>query len=161
MISLSEVEINTNDLKGDEIYLAIPLYRHTYDELIADQINDTIDAAREILSKTGYTPNDLECIVWVGGPTHYKPLRDKVAFELGIKGDTLDVNPMTAVAEGASIFAESIKDWSGKDEQIPIDTRDETPPIDKHEFTFRAMEQTPDDTTKIVVQGRRTSSHWL
>ena len=152
MISLSEVEINTNDLKGDEIYLAIPLYRHTYDELIADQINDTIDAAREILSKTGYTPNDLECIVWVGGPTHYKPLRDKVAFELGIKGDTLDVNPMTAVAEGASIFAESIKDWSGKDEQIPIDTRDETPPIDKHEFTFRAMEQTPDDTTKIVVQ---------
>ena len=56
MISLSEVEINTNDLKGDEIYLAIPLYRHTYDELIADQINDTIDAAREILSKTGYTP---------------------------------------------------------------------------------------------------------
>ena len=94
----------------------------------------------------------MECIVWVGGPTHYKPLRDKVAFELGIKGDTLHVNPMTAVAEGASIFAESIKDWSGKDEQIPIDTRDETPPIDKHEFTFRAMERTPDDTSKIAVQ---------
>ena len=119
MISLSEVEINTNDLKGDEIYLAIPLYRHTYDELIADQINDTINAARETLSKTGYTPNDIECIVWVGDATYYKPLRDKIAFELGIKGDTLDVNPITAIAEGASIFAESI--WG-----VEIDSRIES-----------------------------------
>ncbi len=108
MISLSEDEIGTNDLKGDEIYLDIPLERNTYDELIADQINDTIDAARETLSKTGYTPNDIECIVWVGEATHYKPLRDKIAVELGIGCDTLDVNPITAVAEGASIFAESI-----------------------------------------------------
>ena len=50
--------------------------------------------------------------MWVGGPTHYKPLRDKVAFELGIPG-SMDVNPMTAVAEGASLFAESI-DWSSQ-----------------------------------------------
>ena len=89
MISLSEVEMRTNDLNGEEIYLEIPLHRHTYDELIADQINDTIDAARETLSKTGYTPNDIERIVWVGDATHYKPLRDKVAFELGIKGNTI------------------------------------------------------------------------
>ena len=108
MISLSEIEIRTNDLNGDEIYLEIPLQRKFYDDLIADRINDTIRAARETLSKTGHTPNDIECIVWVGDPTHYKPLRDKVAFELGIKGDLLAVDPMTAVAEGASIFAESI-----------------------------------------------------
>ncbi len=119
MISLSEVEMCTNDLNGDEIYLEIPLQRKFYDELIADQVNDTIDAARETLTKTGYTPNDIERIVWVGDATHYKPLRDKVAFELGIKGDTLDVNPITAFAEGASIFAESI--WG-----VEIDTRIES-----------------------------------
>ena len=150
MISLSEVEINTNDLNGDEIYLEIPLHRHTYDELIADQINDTIDAARETLSKTGYTPNDIERIVWVGGPTHYKPLRDKVAFELGIKGDTLDVNPMTAVAEGASIFSESIKfDVNG---DSPENTSEEHSSQDEHTFTFKYIDRTPDDTAKIAVQ---------
>ena len=119
IISLSEVEMHTNDLNGEEIYLEISLQRKTFDELIADQVNDTIDAARETLSKTGYTPNDIERIVWVGDATHYKPLRDKVAFELGIKGDTLDVNPITAFAEGASIFAESI--WG-----VEIDTRIES-----------------------------------
>ena len=154
MISLSEVEINTNDLKGDEIYLAIPLYRHTYDELIADQINDTIDAAREILSKTGYTPNDIERIVWVGGPTHYKPLRDKVAFELGIKGNTLDLNPMTAVAEGASIFAESIgwKDAKDRDITKREDTTNEPISSDEPILTFKFNNRIPDDTTKIAVQ---------
>ena len=108
MISLSEVEMHTNDLNGDEIYLEILLQREFYNDLIADCIDDTIHAARETLSKTGYTPNDVECIVWVGEPTHYKPLRDKVAFELGIKGDVLAANPITVFAEGASIFAESI-----------------------------------------------------
>ncbi len=122
IISLSEVEIGTNDLNGEEVYLDIPLNRNTYDELIADQIDDTIDAARETLSKTGYTPNDIECIVWIGDATHYKPLRDKVSFELGIKGNTFDVNPMTAVAEGASICAESI--YCRVDNQIKIRTVD-------------------------------------
>ena len=47
-------------------------------------------------------------IVFVGGPTNYKPLRDKVSYELSLPA-SIDVNPMTAVAEGASIFAESIE----------------------------------------------------
>ena len=112
-IRLSEIEMCTNDLKGDEIYLDIPLHRHTYDKLIEEQINETIDAAWETLSKTGYTPNDVQCIVWIGKETQYKPLRDKVASGIGIKGDTLNVNPKTAVAEGASIFAELI-DWGNE-----------------------------------------------
>lgn len=154
IISLSEDETGTNDLTGDEIYLDIPLHRNTYDELIAEQINDTIDAARETLSKTGYTSNDIECIVWVGGPTHYKPLRDKVTFELGIKGDTLDVKPMTAVAEGASIFAESISEWSTKDDPITKENNDVIASTEALAFTFVTPNQgrTPDDTSKIIVR---------
>ena len=82
--------------------------RDFYNNLIAGRVNDTIHAARDTLSKTGYTANDVTHIVWVGEETHYKPLRDKVSFELGIKDDILAVNPITALAEGASIFAESI-----------------------------------------------------
>ena len=151
MISLSEVEIRTNDLNGDEIYLEIPLQRKFYNDLIADRINDTVHAARETLSKTGYTPNDIECIVWVGGPTHYKPLRDKVAFELGIKGDILAVDPMTAVAEGASIFAESIpSDSENNQKPQPSDTAISSPDVPTVTFNFR--NRTPDDTSRIAVQ---------
>ena len=106
IISLSEIEVGMKDLKGNEIYLEIPLQREFYNDLIVDRINDTICAARDTLSETGLTPNDLESIIWVGGPTHYKPLRDQVSSELGIDGHLPE--PYYSVAEGASIFAESI-----------------------------------------------------
>ena len=153
MINLSEVEANTNDLNGDEIYLEIPLQRKTFDELIENQVNDTITAAREILSETGLTPNDLESIVWVGGPTHYKPLRDKIAFELGIRGDTLAVNPMTAVADGASIFAESI-DWRSNGGETR-DTRGETLSSTDLGLTFVYTARTSEDKSKIAVRMTR------
>ncbi|MDR1084719.1 MAG: Hsp70 family protein [Deltaproteobacteria bacterium] len=108
-ISLAESEARALDLKGTEIYLDIPLSRTLYDSLIARQINESVEAALETLDKAGLKPGELEKVVFIGGPTSYKPLRDKVAFELGIKGSS-EVNPMTAVAEGASVLAESV-DW--------------------------------------------------
>ena len=112
VIRLGELESNIQDLNGNEIYIEIPLHRDSYTPLIAERVNETIDAARETISGAGLAPHDLECIVWVGGPTGYKPLRDQVSSELGIRGDMI-VDPMTAVAEGASLFAESI-DWSSQ-----------------------------------------------
>lgn len=109
-IALSEGESRTVDEDGNELYIDIDISRSQIDELIADFVEETIVATRETLTKAGLTANDLEKIVFVGGPTNYKPLRDKVAFELAVQAN-IDVNPMTAVAEGASIFAESI-DWT-------------------------------------------------
>ena len=65
----------SQDLNGNEIYLDIPLQRKFYNNLIADRINDTIHAARDTLSKTGYTPNDVAHVLYGSErPTHYKPL---------------------------------------------------------------------------------------
>ena len=146
VINLSEIDVRTQDLSGDEIYLDIPLQRDTYDNLIAEHINDTINCGREILSKAGLTSHDLERIVWVGGPTHYKPLRDKVAFELGIPGN-MDVNPMAAVAEGASLFAESI-DWNSQSRS----RRSSIGQISSEAITFKYDARTPTGTAKIAVQ---------
>ena len=67
-------------------------------ELIADQINETIDAARETLSKTGYTPNDIESIVWVGETnTLQTDARRCLLLNLILKENRLDVNPITAI----------------------------------------------------------------
>ncbi len=109
-ISLSEMELNVRDLDGNEMYLDIPVTRAEYDALVEKRVMESVEATRETISKAGLRPQDISKVVFIGGPTNYKPLRDKVSFELGIPGST-DVNPMTAVAEGASIFAESI-DWN-------------------------------------------------
>lgn len=109
-ITLSESEARCMDLDGNEIYINIPISRSVFDGYIDEMIMETIDVTKESIMKAGITSDGIEKIVFVGGPTNYKPLRDKVAFELAIKVSN-DVNSMTAVAEGASIFAESI-DWT-------------------------------------------------
>lgn len=149
VISLSETEARVRDRKGNEIYLDIILKRDAYDKLIAERISESINSARETLNKAGLTPHDLERIVFVGGPTNYKPLRDKVAFELGIPGNT-DVNPMTAVAEGASLFAESI-DWSSHDRSRKS-TRGQISSGGGLALSFNYIARTPDIKSKIVVQ---------
>jgi molecular chaperone DnaK len=149
VISLSETEARVRDLNGNEIYLDIPLQRDTYDKLIAERVGESIDSARESLNKAGLSPHDLERIVFVGGPTNYKPLRDKVAFELGIPGNT-DVNPMTAVAEGASLFAESI-DWSSQNRSRK-NTRGQISSGGGLALTFNYIARTPDVKAKIAVQ---------
>ncbi len=109
VVSLPETELGVRDLAGQEIYIDITVDRKKYDALIAPKLDESIQATRETLEKAGLSPHDVERVVFVGGPAQYKPLRDKVAFELGISPST-EVNPMTAVAEGAAVFAESI-DW--------------------------------------------------
>ena len=137
------------DRNGDEIYLDIPLARDVYDKLIAERIAESVESARETLKKAGLTPHDLERVVFVGGPTNYKPLRDKIAFELGIPGST-DVNPMTAVAEGASLFAESI-DWSSRNHSRKS-TRGQISSGGDLAVSFNYIARTPNAKAKIAVQ---------
>lgn len=110
VISAFEEEIRMQDLSGKDIYFEVPFDRRMLDDLINERIIETITSTREVLSRAHLSPQDVDRVVFVGGPTQYKPLRELVAFELSIPGDT-QVDPMTAVAEGASLFAESI-DWS-------------------------------------------------
>lgn len=149
VISLPETELGTRDLSGQEIYVDIPIDRKQFDGLILSTVNDSIQAARDTLEKAGLNPHDVERVVFVGGPTQYKPLRDKVAFELGIAPST-DVNPMTAVAEGAAVFAESI-DWDSqgrgrKSARGVISTGGAL------SLSFAYVARTPDSKAKIVAK---------
>lgn len=109
VIRMDESRMRCVDMAGEEIYLDIPFSRERLNELIDDLIQETVRITQATIKKAGLTAADIQTIVFVGGPTAYKPLRDKVAKELNIATGA-NVNPMTAVAEGASIFAESI-DW--------------------------------------------------
>ena len=89
VISLDDSLLGVKDNAREDIYLDIEIDRDRFNDLIAGKVTDSITATRETLEKAGLSANDVERIVFVGGPTHYKPLRDKVAFELGIAASTL------------------------------------------------------------------------
>lgn len=144
-IALSEGEARTFDEANNEMYIDIDLNRDEVDGIISDLVKETVEATRETLAKSGLSANDLERIVFVGGPTNYKPLRDKVAYELSLPAN-IDVNPMTAVAEGASIFAESI-DWSSSSHNRKAANDVIKTDI---ELSFKYTARTPSDEAKVM-----------
>jgi molecular chaperone DnaK len=149
VISLDDSELRIKDQSGADIYLDIELTRSMFDQLIAGKLEESITATRETMEKAGLSAHDIGRIVFVGGPTQYKPLRDRIAFELGIAGST-DVNPMTAVAEGAAVFAESI-DWSshGRDRKSGRGRVSANGALD---LAFNYIARTPDVKAKVVVK---------
>ena len=156
-IALSEGEARATDEDGNELYIDIDITRNDVDGIIANLIAETVEATRETLTKAGLTSNDLERIVFVGGPTNYKPLRDKVAFELSLPAD-IDVNPMTAVAEGASIFAESI-DWSTESHNRKSTNKVVNTAID---LTFKFTARTSSDIAKVMcVLGKNLNGYTI
>lgn len=149
VITLTESDLGVTDESGAEVYVDIPFDRAQLDALIASKIDEAIQSARDTLEKAGLSPNDVERVVFVGGPTQYKPLRDKVAFELGIAPST-DVNPMTAVAEGAAVFAESI-DWASQSRGRKS-ARGALSAGGTLDISFNYIARTPDSKAKIVVK---------
>jgi len=149
VISLTESDLGVADESGSEVYVDIPFTRKLLDELMANKVDEAIQSARDTLEKAGLSANDVERVVFVGGPTQYKPLRDRVAFELGIAPST-DVNPMTAVAEGAAVFAESI-DWASQSRGRKS-ARGAISAGGALELSFNYISRTPDSKAKIVAK---------
>ena len=149
VISLQEDEVKVEDQSNQDIYIDIPINRSTLTRLIQEKIGESIVAARETLEETGFSPHDIERIVFIGGPTNYKPLRDQVSRELGIEAST-EVNPMTAVAEGAALFAESI-DWRSES-RTQKSSRGKLTIVGALDFKFNYPARALSKEAKITIQ---------
>ena len=144
-IRMDEMRLNLQDLDGEEIYLDIPLSQEDLDRLLEETVQETVDVTRQTLKKVGLTEKEVGELIFIGGPTKYAPLRQRVLDELGIPAGVM-VDQMTAVAAGASIYAESV-DWDDSQHHRK-QTREELPAL--RDITIRYEKRTPGDTAKIA-----------
>jgi molecular chaperone DnaK len=149
LISLSEDEVRLEDQAGRPLYLDVPLERVAFEELIRQRLDETVSETREALRRTGLTNHDIERVVFIGGPTQFKPLRDYVCGQLGIPAD-VKVDPMTAVAEGAAVFAESI-DWSTA-QRSRKSTRGAVTMSSALSLSFEFPSRTPEGKARVIAR---------
>lgn len=109
-IFVSDEDVRVQDENGADIYLDITVTRQQFETLVEPLLVQTLDLSRSIIKANGYTTQDVDRIVFVGGPSKMPWIRERVPRELGIAAD-LSVDPMTAVATGAAIYAES-REWA-------------------------------------------------
>ena len=149
-ISLSESDVSLTDEEGEEIFLDVPMDRKILNPLLENQIQDSVDVVNKTLGKAGLKAESIDSLVFVGGPPMYKPLRDKISAELGIPPASSDINPMTAVSEGAALFAESI-DWDSENLGRKSN-RGKVSSAGKSDVTFKYESRTPKENAKIAIQ---------
>ena len=111
-IFATEDEVRVTDDSGEELYISIDLSRKQMSELIRDRIDDSIGLCRKIISANGYKNEDISKIVPIGGPSKMPIIKEMLENELAIPVET-GLDPMTAVATGAAIFAET-REWQGQ-----------------------------------------------
>jgi molecular chaperone DnaK len=110
-IFASEDEVRASDQDGEEIYLSIDFTRSELVSLVKDRIEDSIALCRKVISDNGYRHEDISRIVPIGGPSKMPVIREMLQSQLAIEVEQ-GLDPMTAVAIGAAIFAES-RQWEG------------------------------------------------
>ncbi|UES52876.1 Hsp70 family protein [Roseibium aggregatum] len=109
-IFASEDELRATDRQGEEMYISLDISRDEIERLIRDRLNETIDLCRKIIRENGYSNEDISRIVPIGGPSKMPIVRQLLRDELAIEVEQ-GLDPMTAVATGAAIFAES-RNWT-------------------------------------------------
>jgi molecular chaperone DnaK len=128
------------------ISIWITVTRQQFEELVEPLLAQTLEMSHSIIKANGYTTKDIDRIVFVGGPSKMLWIRERVPRELGIAAD-LSVDPMTAVAMGAAIYAES-REWGASST--------------KRKPTRASAEVAPDLGLKFDYQARTTQdSIWL
>ena len=109
VIFAGDEEVRVADQAGSDIYLSTDVTRKDLEDLISEHLDESIALCHKVLKDNGYNCEDIDRIVLIGGPSKMPCIRTRVPQELRIPAD-LQTDPMTAVAIGASIFAES-REW--------------------------------------------------
>lgn len=163
-IFASDDEIRLMDQSETEIFLDAPITRAQFEELIREPVMQTIAMICNMLDENNYSREDIDRIVFIGGPTRTPMVRRLVSEELGIAPD-LKTDPMTAVAIGAAYYCESRRwEMAGLDTALPgvslpkpvkTEAQDKTAAAaekQKYGLDFEHALRTAEDKTVITVR---------
>lgn len=95
------------DDNGEDIDLEISITKDQLIDAIGEQYQKAVNICKNLLERNGLTGKDLSSLILVGGPTYSPIIRDMLKEEVTQNVDT-SINPMTAVARGAALYASTI-----------------------------------------------------
>jgi molecular chaperone DnaK len=98
------VENVCTDADGKTVDLDMQLTPADLAEVAGPYVKRSIHLCRKALEEKSLAPGDIEKAIMVGGTTLMPALRHQVAEELGIELE-FSIDPITAVARGAAVFA--------------------------------------------------------
>jgi|26BtaG_2_1085354.scaffolds.fasta_scaffold00824_6 molecular chaperone DnaK len=131
----------------EEIEFDISITLDEYEKVVSPIFQQAIDITKDLIQRNNLQPSDLSSLILVGGPTFQQTLRRMITEQITDKVDT-NIDPMTAVARGAALFA------STKDIPRELQKRDTT----KAQLTLKYPETTVEDAEHLGIKIDRDTS---
>jgi molecular chaperone DnaK len=100
----AEIEIQMEDDDGNEVDERFIITRSEFEALIQNSVDNTLKMVRQMVTRNGLTPSDIQFVLMVGGSTYIPFVRRRVEEVLQIPAN-FDIDPTTAVAIGAAFYA--------------------------------------------------------
>lgn len=103
------------DDDGEELELDLTLTQERAFEVMRPYFQKAVDICKELLRRNKLTGAQLTKLILVGGPTHSPLIRQMLREQVTPNVDT-SIDPMTAVATGAALYASTLDAEVGDDE---------------------------------------------
>ena len=148
-ILASDDELRMTDRNELDIYLDVPLTRARFEELIREPVMQTVSVIRDMLRDNNTNHDEIDRIVFIGGPSRIPLVRQMVSTELGIAID-VKTDPMTAVAIGAAYYCEG-RQWDAANVSAPKPKEATAPVPQEPAMSFAYAARTPNDKTVVTL----------
>lgn len=122
--SIDIEDIISEDDYGEEVYISLDITRREYEDLIKDEVNQTIELATKTIEESGVDKDSIDSVLLVGAPTQTPYIKQSLKDKLEIEVDA-SVDPLTVIARGACMY--------GLSQRIPQKVLNENQPVDKHD----------------------------
>lgn len=103
----SQLDEFGEDDEGNEIELDLVITQEQIKPILARVFQKAVDITKDLLKRNGLSGADLDKLILVGGPTYSPVLREMLREQVTPNVD-INIDPMTAVAKGAALFASGI-----------------------------------------------------
>lgn len=108
------------DEDGEEIELDITITQEELFDVMRPHFQKAVDICKNLVKRNNLTAEQIDKLILVGGPTHSPLIRQMLKEQVTPNVDT-SIDPMTAVATGAALYASTI-DAEVKEEDVEIGT---------------------------------------
>jgi len=96
------------DASGKDVLVEVPLTRKQYESMIAQDVDKAIHVCKLMMERNRLAASDIDRIILIGGPSRTPYLQQQLKEQLGIPLEA-SIDPMTAVAQGAAVYAATVE----------------------------------------------------
>lgn len=149
------------DEDGEEIEMELTVSRANIENTIRPILQKAVDVCKNLMIRNNLSYGRLSHLILIGGPTYIPLLREMLREQVTPNVDT-GVDPMTAVAQGAALYAATIpvKNIDRSSEcgsELHLDISFEATSVETETYvTLHSKEFIPGLEVKLI----RTEDHW-